>query len=350
MDYGIIAGMKFTLHTTFPQELEKEWNDLLAESAAHVPFLRFEYLQAWWAGRGGGEWPQTARLAIVTAREGQRLVGIAPLFHVTDYLDGPALLLLGAVEISDYLDIIVRPADTAEFLAGLLDFLPAADLPAWQTLDLHNLLDSSPTLSALPEVAARAGWNLAVRQLQHSPYIPLPGNWETYLAGIDKKQRHEIRRKMRRAEEMEVPARWYIVRQAEELEDEVRAFMDLMAQDPEKASFLTPAMRAQMLDIARCGFEQGCLQLAFLTVNGEKAAGYLSFDYLNRLWIYNSGLDRRFMEYSPGWVLLGYLLQWANENKYSEFDFMRGDEEYKYRFGAVDRFVMRATLTKTWKP
>jgi CelD/BcsL family acetyltransferase involved in cellulose biosynthesis len=84
--------------------------------------------------------------------------------------------------------------------------------------------------------------------------------------------------------------------------------------------------------------------LSFLTVNGEKAAGYLSFDYLNRLWVYNSGLDRRFMEYSPGWVLLGYLLQWANENGYAEFDFMRGDEEYKYRFGAVDRFVMRVTL------
>ena len=344
--YGIIAGMKFTLHTTFPQELEKEWNDLLAESAAHVPFLRFEYLQAWWSGRGGGEWPQTARLAIVTAREGQRLVGIAPLFHVPHYQEGSALLFLGAVEISDYLDFIVRPADTAEFLAGLLDFLPTAGLPAWQTLDLHNLLDSSPTLSALPEVAARAGWKLAVQPLQHSPYIPLPGDWETYLAGIDKKQRHEIRRKMRRAEEMEVPAQWYIVRQAEGLEDEVRAFMDLMAQDPEKAYFLTPAMRAQMLNTARCAFQQGCLHLAFLTVNGEKAAGYLSFDYLNRLWVYNSGLDRRFMEYSPGWVLLGYLLQWANENKYSEFDFMRGDEEYKYRFGAVDRFVMRATLAK----
>jgi CelD/BcsL family acetyltransferase involved in cellulose biosynthesis len=45
-------------------------------------------------------------------------------------------------------------------------------------------------------------------------------------------------------------------------------------------------------------------------------------------------------------VLLGHLLQWANENKRSEFDFMRGDEDYKYRFGGVDRFLVRARLTR----
>jgi CelD/BcsL family acetyltransferase involved in cellulose biosynthesis len=45
-------------------------------------------------------------------------------------------------------------------------------------------------------------------------------------------------------------------------------------------------------------------------------------------------------------VLLGHLLQWANENDRSEFDFMRGNEDYKYKFGAVDRFVTRLTVAK----
>ena len=336
--------MEYSLHTHFPDALASEWNELLDESIVHVPFLRFEYLQAWWDGRGGGEWPPEAQLAIVTARQDGRLVGVAPLFHAPDYQGQPSLLLLGAVEISDYLDLIARPENLDEFISGMLAFLPKAGLPAWESLELHNLLDSSPSLAGLERAAGKLGWNYQAQQLQHSPYIPLPGDWETYLAGIDKKQRHEIRRKMRRAEEMPVPAQWYIVRQTEGLDGEIDDFMNLMAQDPEKAAFLTPAMRQQMRSITRCAFAQGCLHLAFLTVNGEKAAGYLSFDYLNRLWVYNSGLDRRFMEYSPGWVLLGHLLQWANENGYAEFDFMRGDEDYKYRFGAVDRFVMRVTL------
>ena len=105
-------------------------------------------------------------------------------------------------------------------------------------------------------------------------------------------------------------------------------------------------MREHMRSAMRCAFDEGCLHLAVLEIDGGKAAAYLSFNYLNRLWVYNSGLNPAYRDYSPGWVLLGNLLQWANESGLSEFDFMRGDEDYKYRFGAVDRFVVRATLTR----
>ena len=81
-------------------------------------------------------------------------------------------------------------------------------------------------------------------------------------------------------------------------------------------------------------------------MDGQKAAGYLNFDYQDRIWVYNSGMDRQFMDISPGWVLLGHLLQWANENKRTEFDFMRGGEEYKYRFGGVDKLVVRAKIVR----
>ncbi len=336
--------MQYTVHTTFPEALKADWNALLDESVSHVPFLRYEYLYHWWQTRGGGEWPEESRLAIVTAYEDGRLIGIAPLF-CAEHAGRSALLLLGSIEVSDYLDLIVRPADLPAFLEGLLPFLAEA-LPGWQALDLYNLLDSSPSLAALQSAAAGLGWGFRREQLQHSPYIPLPGDWETYLAGIDKKQRHEIRRKMRRAEESSVPVDWSITRDPADLEADMESFLDLMSQDPEKAAFLTPAMRAHMRATMRCAFEAGCLQLAFLNIDGKRAAGYLNFHYLDRLWIYNSGLDRSFSEYSPGWVLLGELLRWANQNGVREFDFMRGDEEYKYRFGAVDRFVMRAVVDR----
>lgn len=337
--------MELTLHTSFPEELHNEWNALLDDSISHVPFLRFEYLRTWWQHRGGGEWPQ-AELVLVTAREKNQLVGIAPLFFTPDHAGSPALMLLGSIEISDYLDLIVRPADLDKFLDQLLPFLLQSNLPAWQVLDLYNLLDSSPTLPALETAAAKHGLVFSQTRLQHSPYIPLPGDWESYLASIDKKQRHEIRRKMRRAESADVPARWYIVEDEATLDGEIDAFLAMMEQDPDKQAFLTLEMRRMLRDLIRCAFEESCLLMAFMEVGGEKAACYLVFDYLNRLWVYNSGFDRRFLDYSPGWVLLGYLLQWANEQQRAEFDFMRGDEEYKYRFGAVDRFVMRATLSR----
>jgi CelD/BcsL family acetyltransferase involved in cellulose biosynthesis len=312
-----------------------------------VPFLRHEYLSTWWQTLGGGEWAK-AELFVVTARQpDSELVGIAPLFFTENRQGEPALLLLGSIEISDYLDLIARLPILPEFVERLLEFLDSDQAPPWQTLDCYNLPDSTPTLTALQAAAGRRDWSFTKEPLQHSPYIPLPGDWETYLAGIDKKQRHEIRRKMRRAEEYPQPVRWYIVQDENALEGEIEAFLALMAQDPEKDRFLTQAMRSQMHAVARAAFKAGWLQLAMLEVNGEKAAGYLNFDYHGHIWVYNSGLNFSFRELSPGWVLLGHLIKWANENRRETFDFMRGDEEYKYRFGAIDRFVVRAVISRS---
>lgn len=331
-------------------ELDKisgEWNELLrCCSASHVPFLRYEYLHSWWQTLGGGEW-QDGKLLVVTGRgEDGTLLGIAPLFLTLNRSGERALMLLGSIEISDYLDIIVHCDNQTAFIDGLLDVLASDRLPEWQVIDWYNLPDYSPTLPLLQESAERRGWSFQQEQLQPCPYIRLPGDWETYLAGIDKKQRHEIRRKMRRAEESELGVRWYIVREEESLDMEVEAFMELMAQDPEKAGFLSQVMRSQMRAAVHTAFQYGWLQLAFLEVDGQKAAGYLNFDFNDHIWVYNSGLSFIHRELSPGWVLLGYLLKWANENGRQEFDFLRGGEEYKYRFGAVDRFVVRAIVRR----
>lgn len=340
--------MDIKLYQTFDKALEPEWNALLAESSAHVPFLRFEYLNAWWQTRGGGEWPETAETVILTAREENRLVGIAPLFQ-TEWEGIRTLLFLGSIEISDYLDLIARPTDLTRFAEALLDYLSSKRFPLsnWQRIDLYNILETSPSLAALEAAARGHGWTFHQEPFRPALSVSLPGDWDAYLATIDKKQRHEIRRKMRRAYSGELPVRWYIVRDADQLESEIDEFLRLMEKDPEKARFLTPPMRENFRLTIRCAFEAGCLHLSFLEINEQKAAGYLSFDYQNQLWVYNSGMDSTFNEYSPGWVLLGELLKWANENRRNEFDFMRGDEDYKFRFGAKKRDVVRVTIDRS---
>ena len=338
--------MDITLYNSFPVELKENWNRLLSNGVSHFPFLRYEYLEDWWQTRGGGEWPLEAELAILAAHEAGELVGIAPLF-IAEHQGQKCLLLLGSIEISDFLDLIVSPDRLADFSQALLQYVTEHFVPLGiKTLDLYNLLDDSPSIESLTSAAASAGFKVNRERLQHSPFITLPGDWERYLESIDKKQRHEIRRKMRRAAEGDVLVEMVFTSDANQVEQDAEAFMSLMAQDPEKAAFLKPEMREQFRRSIRRAFDCGCLQLAFLKIGGEDAAAYLNFDYLNRVWVYNSGVDRRFMEYSPGWVLLGHLLKWANENGRSEFDFMRGNEDYKYKFGAVDRFVDRLTLTK----
>lgn len=326
--------------------LEDEWNSLLENSASHVPFLRHEYLYTWWQTLGGGEWPQGELYILAARAEGGRLVAIAPLFFTANREGEPAFMLLGSIEISDYLDLIAPRQDLGQFVEALLDWLDQEKELDWRVLDFYNLLETSPSLPALESAAQARGWSFTQECIQHCPYIPLPGDWEAYLAGIDKKQRHEIRRKMRRAESYDQPVRWYIVEDEAKLEAEIEDFLNLMAQDQEKGEFLTEVMRTQMRAALHAAFRAGWLQLAFMEVDGRKAAGYLNFDFGNHIWVYNSGLAQEYRELSPGWVLLGELLRWANENQRTAFDFMRGDEDYKYRFGAIDRFVVRARIQR----
>jgi CelD/BcsL family acetyltransferase involved in cellulose biosynthesis len=256
-------------------------------------------------------------------------------------------MLVGSIEISDYLDLIVRADDLPRFLAGLLDFLVSLDAAGWSALDWYNLPDVSPTLAALKAESEKRGWNHHEEVYRPTPRIPLNGSFEDYLARIDKKQRHEIRRKMRRAAESDRDVRFTLVNGTQNIEAEIDSFFDLMVHDPGKSEFLHPAMREQMSATIRDAHAHGYLWLAFLEVEGAKVAGSLNFDYKNKLWGYNSGVSREHMELSPGWVLLAYTIQWCCENGRYEFDFMRGDEEYKYRFGGVNQHVMRVKVLRS---
>jgi Protein involved in cellulose biosynthesis (CelD) len=338
--------MNFNLHKDFLEfSLRAEsWNALVEQSIADTPFSRYEYLSEWWKTLGGGEW-QEAELVLVSASENDQIVGIAPLF-IAAYDGQRALMLVGSIEISDYLDLIVREEDLSRFLSGLLDFLASQQADNWSALDWYNLPDSSPTLAALKIEAEKRGWTHHEEIYRPTPRIPLNGSFEEYLSRIEKKQRHEIRRKMRRAAESEKNVRFTIVNGTEDINAEIDAFFDLMVQDSGKEEFLHPAMREQMMVTIQNAHEYGYLWLAFLEIDGAKTAASLNFDYKNKLWGYNSGVSREHMELSPGWVLLARTIQWCCDNGRYEFDFMRGDEEYKYRFGGVNKYVMRVKALK----
>ena len=336
--------MIFKLHKDFSEIDSTTWNALVERSIADTPFSRHEYLSEWWKTFGGCEW-KTAELVLVSASENDQLIGLAPLF-ITEYEERQGLMLVGSIEISDYLDLIVREADLSRFLSGLIDFIASTFPDSWSAIDWYNLPDNSPTLTALKADAERRGWTYREEIYRPTPRIPLNGSFEEYLSRIDKKQRHEIRRKMRRAAESELNVRFILVEKSADIEKEINDFFHLMTQDPNKANFLHPAMREQMTVTIRSAFENCYLWLAFLEVAGVKVAASLNFDYRNKLWGYNSGVSREHMELSPGWVLLGHVIQWCCENGRYEFDFMRGDEDYKYRFGGVNRYVMRARALK----
>ena len=338
--------MEFNILTKFDALLEQEWNLLLAQSAVDTPFLKYGYQHTWWQHKGGGEWPQ-AELRIITAREDGNLAGIAPLF-IGERNGEKEVHFIGSVEISDYLDFIVQPQNSEPFITGIFNLVKEEYTRFPPKIRLFNIPDDSPSIQIMKEIGEGEDWSVEIEPAYHTPTITLSEDWETYLAGINKKQRHEIRRKLRRASESEDDVSWYITTEKSMLNHDTADFLHLMELDEEKKRFLTEDMRKQMDAIIQWAFNTGNLQLSFLTINDEKAVGYLCFDYGNRIWVYNSGFRPDYQYYSPGWVLLSYLIQHAIRTGKTHFDFMRGDETYKYRFGAVDSFVMKvhAKLTK----
>ncbi|HEY73235.1 MAG TPA: GNAT family N-acetyltransferase [Thermoflexia bacterium] len=324
------------------EALTGEWNALLHRSPADTIFLTLEYQRTWWRNLGEGE------LLILAVRDDGKLVGIAPLFATEDAQGQRVLTTVGCVEVSDYLDLIVAREREGEVYGALVDYLAGPGAPAWDALDLCNIHQDSPTLELLPALAETRGWAIETARDDVCPIVQLPATWDEYLQMLSKKQRHEVRRKMRRLE-AQVETNWYIVGPEHDLQTETEDFLDLMAAStPGKAEFLTPRMRNFFRQLTPVAYDAGWLQLAFLKVGGQKAAAYLNFIYDNRVLVYNSGLDwRTFPKLGAGIVLTAYCIRHAIERGREAFDFMQGDERYKYQFGGQDIEVQRLVIRRT---
>ena len=235
--------------------------------------------------------------------------------------------------------------DTARLMEAFTAFAGyfAATRDEFDVIDFCNIPYDSPSRQILPNLLAARGFSTSVEQQEVCPIIELPNDWNAYLGMLDKKQRHELRRKIRRAQGSEKAINWYIVNGRHDLEEEVAHFVRLMgASDPEKEAFLrNDRNRRFFRSIVPLLQARGWLQMNFLTVGEERAAAYINFVYGNRVMVYNSGHDHQdFADLSPGIVLLAYNIRHAIEQGYQSYDFLRGDEPYKYRMGGRDNPVM----------
>ncbi len=321
--------------------LHQEWNPLLRDRASDTLFLTWEWQSTWWEHLGEGE------LYLIAVRDGGHLSGIAPLYLTTSDDGLKTLSVVGCRDVSDYLDLIAASGQEAKVYGALLDWLESDEAPAWDLADLCNIPSASPTHSLLAEMAADRGYQVHTEVEDICPIIPLPAAWDDYLNSLSKKQRHEIRRKLRRAEGSG-QINWYIVNEEHDLAAEMEAFIELHQKSHvDKDEFMDAQMKGFFHAAAQVLHEAGWLQLAFMEVNGEKAATMLNFDYQDSIMVYNSGYNpHKYARLSPGIVLLSYCIQWAIELGRSKFDFLRGDEEYKYRFGAQPTEIYRLVIAK----
>ena len=315
------------------ESIADEWTDLLPTCTVNVLFLTPQWQRVWWKEIGDG-----IPLCLLRVGGDKNLQGIASLRS-----DNGSLTFMGDEDLCDYNDFLVPQGLERPFYGALVDHLSQLE---WSTLSLYSLPHDSPTLVHLPELARARGYRVDITEGEVSPGIALPGTWDEYLSSLSKKQRHELRRKLRRLESAE-GARWYSVNEPDDIEGSMSDFLALLQLSrQDKHRFLTPQRERFFRSIGTELGALGMVKLFFMEIGGERVASALCFDYGSSRMLYNSGYNPEFGYYSPGFLLKALSLKSAVQEGKEYFDFLRGDEAYKYHLGGQDRQLYTMVVSK----
>ncbi|OGG45988.1 MAG: hypothetical protein A3F84_25480 [Candidatus Handelsmanbacteria bacterium RIFCSPLOWO2_12_FULL_64_10] len=315
------------------QRLEQPWKRLFDDCPDAPVFLSWEWTSTWWTHFHGDCQPH-----IMTFNEGDELVAVVPL--MVDTGGAPTIRFMGSSETTDYADILAADGHSTRAAEALVECLreAAEQVP----LVLEPIPEESPLLKVVrdsPDADAET------TKLEPCPTATLADSWEGYLATLSKTDRHELRRKMRRADSagnLHVE----VFTESESLAAALPSFYHLhrSSGNVRKAQFLEPRIQAFFSDVALALAERQWVRLAMLYLDDREIASVLSFDRGSTVGLYNSGYDAEFRPMSPGIVVIALELKAAIERGRSTYDFLRGDEPYKYDFGAHDRFVWRVNF------
>jgi CelD/BcsL family acetyltransferase involved in cellulose biosynthesis len=214
-------------------------------------------------------------------------------------------------------------------------------------LDLRGLREDSPLLPALLAAAPDAGFAAAKEEEALSPRVMLPETWDDYLGTLSKKDRHEMRRKMRRLDSAGT-IEMRIITTADEAAPMLDTLFHLMQiSNHHKEEFLErPGMQEFFRNMTAGMADAGMLRLYALNLDDVPVAMVHNLDVGGTLYMYNSGYDPALSHYAVGLMSKALLIRDAIESGRKCVDFMRGDESYKYDLGGTDRQVYRVVLTK----
>ena len=324
--------MKVVLHHRLEAVGRAAWERLCASATLRAPFLSWtwqtEWVQAFAADR---------RLEIRAVEDADgSLVGVLPLFEAE-----PGLLrIVGGADVSDYLDLLATAGREEEVWAALLQ-ARAAERDVWQ---LHAVPAGSPSVALLPGLAATCGLTATVAVEERCPVLDLPPSWDEYLASLPSKHRHELQRKTRRLRRESPDARVSVARRRDEIESRFGDFFDLHRRSRVgKERFMDARMEKFFRRAVGELADAGAAALWFLDLPSGPAAGFVVTEWDDTVGLYNSGFHPDRAALAPGLVLLVHLIEDAVVRGKKRFDFLRGEERYKYEFGpkAEEVFAVR---------
>jgi len=369
------------------------WDRLVARTPAATPFSAWAFHRAWWDAYGANAHEEVLWITAVGAADADAdlnanadhpgaafgdPVAIVPLMHRHEVEPSDALthtfmrrghdhdltpvaptakaIFFGASYHADYATLLCDPADLPAVSAAVATYLASDASGDWDVVDLRRLRCIDPAgdalAAALGALEMSHGWTLNLEREDVCPVVTfadgIGSDVQAYLDTLGKKERHEIRRKVRRAESVGEIALTDSIDPLADLE----SFIELHQKRwGDRGLFPDTPGGAQSRVLFRRLFElfgvDGPLRLAFLSVGGRRIAAGVHFETPDGILYYNAGVDPDARDLSPGVLMVYAYVVRALAAGVRRMDFLRGDEPYKYEWGAVDEPIQRLLLRRS---
>jgi CelD/BcsL family acetyltransferase involved in cellulose biosynthesis len=271
------------------------------------PFPLSGFISAWWSHLGTGE-------PLIIESGASKL----PLT-----LDSQLLHIAGESDLTDYHSPLGTEVEELGAALGVL-------IAQRHRISLDSLPESSATRLAFglrsEGVETYARPDVVVTVLELTSGVE-------FLSTLDKRQRHEVRRKRRRFEERIGPA---IVET--DRDGAFERFAGLHRSSPGRKGRFMVGEREEFF---RALYHQPGWRVDELLHRDRAVAAMFGFSDGATYYLYNSAYDNELAEASPGIVLLTYAIERLGAEGLTRFDFLKGEEEYKTRLGASPRQLYR---------
>ena len=313
-------------------DLADKWDDLVLNSLHPNIFLTWEWISIWikWFASNN-------ELKIVTIWDGPYLIGIIPLYigpielFRGIHVKGFKYIGDGDVVFPDYLGPMIRQGRLNSILSCLEEVFVSNNSNC-RLMRLADMDLASEGANSLVDALCK-GTQYDIRQSDISPHIKFSGDYESFFSGLNPRRRESVRKKNKK-----VLKNFQVRLICHQSEDKVREAFAIMFEIFSKATRgkdkIQGFMRKDYLgfhqDVASAIAKKGWLRIYLLYFNDRPVAYIYGYVFNNVFWYYQTAFDLTFKDHSPGAVILQMVIKSVIEEGVQEFDFLRGDEDYKF--------------------
>ena len=323
--------MNITIFDSFEACLPRRaaWNRLAAEISNDVG-LTFEWH---WALQQAHK----TRVRIAWLEEGGELVGILPWYvEQREMRKVPLQIASPLTNVFANDDALLLRDCSVENIRRVLDSLEQHGL-SWNVF----AFPASPASAHAIDYAGTAnGTRIEIQQLHNSPYLPLDGTADTFLAEQSKNFRYNIRRKTRGLEKAG-KLECVTLGAAADIDYAMNCILEIERQSWKEAAGTSITARAWeeafYRTLGKLTAEPQWLRIYILLLDGQPIGYDYALIYRDRYFMLKTSFVESFSKFSPGTVLRWRVIQDLYAEGVREHDFLGEPDPYKMAWAKETR-------------